>query len=124
MHIFYSLVAEATPEASAPPLLWESPTLASVKQLAARENSIWCFGRLKVCIPSFLQPFCTCRTSRSLPSVVGYTRCPSAELALLPSSSKISYTSHLDTYILTCTLVHDVSDISCNYLVLSILRGV
>ncbi|OAX33088.1 hypothetical protein K503DRAFT_775976, partial [Rhizopogon vinicolor AM-OR11-026] len=41
MYIFYSPVAEATLEASAPPLLWESPTLASVKQLAARENSIW-----------------------------------------------------------------------------------
>ncbi|OJA10283.1 hypothetical protein AZE42_05005 [Rhizopogon vesiculosus] len=40
MRIFYSPMAEATPEASAPPLLWESPTLASAKQLAARENSI------------------------------------------------------------------------------------
>ncbi|OJA14288.1 hypothetical protein AZE42_13483, partial [Rhizopogon vesiculosus] len=40
LRIFYS-VAEATPEASAPPLFLESPTLASVKQLAARESSIW-----------------------------------------------------------------------------------
>ncbi|OAX38915.1 hypothetical protein K503DRAFT_770009 [Rhizopogon vinicolor AM-OR11-026] len=34
-------MAEATPEASAPPLPLESPTLASVKQLAAQESSIW-----------------------------------------------------------------------------------
>ncbi|OJA16342.1 hypothetical protein AZE42_13295 [Rhizopogon vesiculosus] len=40
LHIFYSPLAEATPEASAPPLLLESPTLASVKQLAALESSI------------------------------------------------------------------------------------
>ncbi|OAX34985.1 hypothetical protein K503DRAFT_773954 [Rhizopogon vinicolor AM-OR11-026] len=41
MHIFYSPVAEVTPEASASPLLWGGAALASVKQLAARENSIW-----------------------------------------------------------------------------------
>ncbi|OJA13502.1 hypothetical protein AZE42_12432 [Rhizopogon vesiculosus] len=48
MHIFYSPVAEAILEASAPPLLWESPILASVKQLAARENSIWDDLNLKI----------------------------------------------------------------------------
>ncbi|OJA13397.1 hypothetical protein AZE42_08994 [Rhizopogon vesiculosus] len=31
----------ATPEASAPPPLLESPTLARVKQLAAPESGIW-----------------------------------------------------------------------------------